>query len=79
MHPNTKTDAAVGRKIGVRFRQCGLRIHRALDRVNCAAKLGKDTVARRVRNAAPMFPNEPIEDRAALSEPLERTDLIGCP
>ena len=24
-----------------------------------------------------MLPNEPIEDRAALGEPLERADLIG--
>ena len=53
-----------------------LRIHRALHGIHGASKLGKDTIARRVRYAAPMLSNKPIEDRAALGEPLERADLI---
>ena len=56
----------------------GLRIHRALHGVHGAPKLRKDTIARRVGYAAPMVPNEPIEDRPALGEPLERADLIGA-
>ena len=77
VHANAEVDAAVRRETGVRFGQGGLRIHRALHRIHGASKLGKDTIARRVRYAAPMLPNEPIEDRPALGEPLERADLIG--
>jgi hypothetical protein len=36
----------------------------------------KDTIARRVRYAAPVFPNDPVKDRAPLGEPLERADFI---
>ena len=36
------------------------------------------TVARCVRYAAPVVTNEPIEDRPALGELPERTDLIGA-
>jgi hypothetical protein len=39
--------------------------------------MSKDTVARRVRYAAPVFTNDPVEDRAALGKPFERSDLIG--
>ena len=56
----------------------GLRIHRALHGVHGAPKLRKDTIAGRVRYAAPVVPNEPIEDRPALGEPPERADLIGA-
>jgi hypothetical protein len=35
-------------------------------------------VARRVRYAAPVVTNEPIEDHPALGEPFERADLIGA-
>jgi hypothetical protein len=35
------------------------------------------TVARCVRYAAPVVPNELIEDRSALRQSLERADLIG--
>ena len=78
VHTDAEVDAAVRRETGVRLGQGGLRIHRALHRIHRASKLGKDTIARRVRYAAPMLPNEPVEDRAALGEPLERADLIGA-
>ena len=34
--------------------------------------------ARSVRCAAPMLPNELIEDRAPFGQPLERTDLVSA-
>ena len=39
--------------------------------------MSKDTIARRVRNAAPVFTNEPVEDGAPFGQPFERADLIG--
>src|SRR5262249_34441614 len=41
-------------------------------------ELRKDTIARRVRYAAPVFPNEPVEDGAAFGETLERADLVSA-
>jgi hypothetical protein len=32
---------------------------------------------RRVRYTAPVVPNEPVEDRAPLSQPHERADLVS--
>ena len=78
VNPNAKVDTALGRETGVRLGQGGLRIHRALHRIHGTSKFGKDTVARRVGYAAPMLPNEPVEDRPPLREPFERPDLIGA-
>ena len=64
--------------MGVCLGESGLRIHRALHGVHGASKFGKDTVARRVGYAAPMLPNEPVEDRAPFGQPLERADLISA-
>ena len=58
-------------------RQSSLRIHRALYGVHRAPKLRKNTIARRVRYAAPVFPDEPIEDRPPLGQPLERADFVS--
>jgi hypothetical protein len=51
---------------------------RALHGVNGASELRKDTVARRVRYAAPVLAYELVEDRAAFGEPFERADLINA-
>ena len=67
-----------GRRLEFASAKSGLRIHRALHRIHGASKLRKDTIARRVRYAAPVVPNEPIEDRPPLGQPLERADLIGA-
>jgi len=53
-----------------------LGLYRTLHGVNGASELRKDTVARRVCYAAPVFANEPVEDRASFGQPLERADLI---
>ena len=58
--------------------QCGLRLHRALNRLYCTPELRKDTIARRVRYAAPMLLDEPVEDCAPLGQPFERTDLVSA-
>jgi hypothetical protein len=42
------------------------------------ARIRKDTIARRVRYAAPVFPNDPVEDCAPLGQALERTDLVSA-
>src|SRR5262249_42004814 len=68
--------AAIRCETGVRSGQGGLRIHRALHRFHGASELGKDTVARRVRYAAPVHSNEPVEDCAPFGQPLERADLV---
>ena len=43
-----------------------------------AFELRKDTVARRVGYAAPMLPNEPVEDRAPFRQPFERADFVSA-
>ena len=73
-----KLDAAIRWETGVRFGQSGLRLHRALHGVHSASELRKDTIARRVRYAAPVFPNEPVEDRAPFGQPFERADLVSA-
>src|SRR5262245_38310327 len=78
MHSYAEANAQLGRQAGVRFGQGGLRIHGALHRIDSAPELGEDTITRRVGYAPPMLPNDPIKDRAPLSEPLERADLIGA-
>ena len=40
--------------------------------------MSKDTIARRVCYAAPVFPNDPVEDRAPFGQPLERADLVSA-
>ena len=40
--------------------------------------MSKDTVARRVRYAAPVFPNDPVEDRASFGQAFERADLVSA-
>jgi hypothetical protein len=59
---NTEANAVVRRETGVRLGQGGLHFHR----LHSASELRKDTITRRVRYTAPMLPNDPIEDRAAL-------------
>ena len=34
--------------------------------------------ARSVRCAAPVFPNDPVEDRAPFGQPFERADLVSA-
>jgi hypothetical protein len=61
---------------GVRLGYGSLRLHRALHGFNRTPKFGKHTVASRVRYAAPVFPNEPVQDCAPLGQTFERADLI---
>src|SRR5438034_591823 len=76
---NVDTDAEVYAAIRceteVRFSQGGLGLHSALHGVNGAPELRKHTVARRVRYAAPVVPNEPVENCASFCQPLECADL----
>ena len=62
--------------MGVCLGESGLRVHRTLHGVYRAPELGKDTVASRVRYAAPVIPNEPVKDCAPLKA-LERADLVS--
>ena len=55
-----------------------LRLHRALHRLYSASELRKDTIARRVRYAAPVFPNELVEDCAPFGQAFERADLVDA-
>ena len=55
-----------------------LRLHRALHRLYSASELRKDTIARRVRYASPMVPDELIKYGSALSEALERADFVSA-
>ena len=75
---DAEIDVLVGRDTFVRLRQSGLRIHSALYGVNGTSELRKDTVARRVRDAAPVVANEPVEDRAAFGQALESADLVSA-
>ena len=43
-----------------------------------AVELRKHTVARRIRYAAPVLPNDPVEDCAAFGQPLARADLVSA-
>jgi hypothetical protein len=78
VNPDAEADAAVGCETRVRFGQSSLCVHSALNGVNGASEFGKDTIARRVRYAAAMFPNEPVEDCAPFGQPFERTDLVSA-
>src|SRR5262249_16884232 len=69
---------AIRCETGVRFKQGGLRLNGALHGVHGTSELRKDPVARRVRYAAPVVPNEPVEDRAPFRQPLERADLVSA-
>ena len=55
-----------------------LRLHSALHGVYSASELRKDTVARRVRYAAPVIPNELVEDCTAFGQALERAHLVSA-
>ena len=57
--------------------QGSLRLDCGLHRLNGATELRKDTVARRVRYAAPVVPNEPVEDCAPFGQALERADFVS--
>ena len=54
-----------------------MRLH-TLHRVNGASELGKHAIARRVRYAAPVVPNEPVEDCTAFCQALKRANLISA-
>jgi hypothetical protein len=75
---NTEADATVGCDPRVSFGQGSLRLHRALNCVNGASELGKDTVASRVGYTAPVLPNEPIEDRTPFCQAPEGADLVSA-
>jgi hypothetical protein len=69
------------------MRRSGARLKFASAKAACAStahgvystpELRKDTVARRVRYAAPVVPNEPVEDRAPFGQPFERADLVSA-
>src|SRR5262249_30977247 len=70
--------AAIRCETGVRFGQSGLCLHRALHRVRRATKFSQNAIARRVRDASPVFTNDPVEDGSALSKPTERADLVSA-
>src|SRR5262245_13234809 len=78
MDTDAEADAAVRCDAFVSFGQGGLCPHRALHGIYSTAKLREDTIARRVRYAAPIVSNDPVEDRAPLGQPLERADLISA-
>jgi hypothetical protein len=72
VNPDAKIDALVGRDTSVRLGQSSLRRHRALHRLYSTSELRKDTIARRVRYAAPVFPNEPVEGCAPFGQAFKR-------
>ena len=76
MDTDAEAYAAIRCETGVRLGQGGLCLHRALHSVYGAAELRKNAIARRVRYAAPVFPDEPVEDCPPFGQPLERADLI---
>jgi hypothetical protein len=78
VNPDAEIDALVGRDTCVRFGQRSLRIYGTLHGVNGTPELRKDTVASCVRYAAPVFPNDPVEDCAPFGQPLERADLVSA-
>jgi hypothetical protein len=75
VNPDAEIDVLVRQDTGVRLGQSALRLHRALHRLNRAPKLREDTIARRVGYAAPVVPNEPVEDRPAFGQPFERAGM----
>jgi hypothetical protein len=76
VNADAESDVLFGRDICVRFGQGCLRVYRALHGVYSTSELRKDTIARRVRYAAPVLPNVPVEDCAPFGQALERADLI---
>src|SRR5262249_53237730 len=77
VNTNAEANAAIRRETGVRLGKSRLGFHRALHGVNGATELRKNTIASRIRYAAPVFSNEPVEDRAPFGQPFERADLIS--
>jgi hypothetical protein len=78
VNSDTEIDVLSARDTCVRFGQGSLRIHRAPHGVNGTSELRKHAIASRVRYAAPVLPNEPVEDCAAFGQPFERADLVGA-
>ena len=78
MDTDAEIDALVRCDTGVRLGQSGLGLHRALHGVHRASELRKDAIARRVRDAASVLTNDPIEDRAPFGQPRERADLVSA-
>jgi hypothetical protein len=78
VNPDAEIDLSVGRDTCVRLGQSSLCIHRALHGINGASELRKDTVARRVRYAAPVVSNEPVKNRTPFGQALERADFISA-
>jgi hypothetical protein len=75
---DAEADAAIRCETGVRFGQSSLCGHPALHGINGASELRKDTIARRVRYTTTVFRNEPVEDRAAFCQALERANLVSA-
>src|SRR5262245_27708408 len=78
MHADAEADAAVWFDASIDLGQGCLHLNGALNSLNRASELRKDTVARRVCNAAPMVPDELIKYGSPLSEALERADLVSA-
>jgi hypothetical protein len=78
VHANAESNAPIGCNADVRFGQRGLRIYGALHGLYGACELRKNTIARRVGYAAPMVPNESVEDRAPFGQALERADFVSA-
>lgn len=67
---DAEVDLLVGRDTCVRLSQSSLCRHRTLHGIHCACELCKDTAARRVRDAAPVYSNELVENRAPFGQAL---------
>ena len=78
MHANAVVDAAAWFCAGIDLGQRSLRLHGTFHSVHRTSKLSKDAISRRVRYAAPILPNEPIEYRPTLGQPPERAYLIDA-
>ena len=75
--PMRKLMLPIGGDIFVRLSKSSLCLHRALHRFHSTPKLRKNTVARRVRYATPVFTNDPVEDCPPFSQAFERADLVS--
>jgi hypothetical protein len=61
-----------------RLGQSSLGLYRTLHGVHRTPELRKNTIARRVRYAAPVVTNEPVEDGASFGQPFERAHLVSA-
>jgi hypothetical protein len=78
MHSNAVVDAAVWFDASIDLGQGCLHLDGALHGLYRASEFRKHTIARRVRYAAPVFPNEPVEDCAPFGQALKRADLVSA-